>query len=90
MKHHIFKVIAVLAVLFIPACGVWHNFTTYFNLYYNTSDSFQMAEEAIYLQERSIFETQDLKCALQCKPALNKVIEKALKFCSFTKYFLCR
>jgi tetratricopeptide (TPR) repeat protein len=83
MKHQFLKLLLFTAVLFIPACGVWSDFTTYFNLYYNTSDSFQMAEEAIYLQDRSIFATQELSVPSSANQHLNKVIEKSSKILQY-------
>jgi TolA-binding protein len=83
MKYHILKISVVLAVILIPGCGVWHNFTTYFNLYYNTKDAFQQAEEMIMLEERSIFETDDLVVPGTANQLLNKVIEKSSKILQF-------
>jgi tetratricopeptide (TPR) repeat protein len=83
MKTHIIKLLLIMVVVFVPACSVWTNFTTYFNLYYNTSEAFQLAEEAIYLQERSIFETEDLSVPASANQHLNKVIEKASRILQF-------
>ena len=53
------------AILFFAAifsgCGIWGDFTTYFNLYYNTSDEFNKAEETIYEQKRDLFSTDELR-----------------------------
>jgi len=58
-------------------CGVWENFTTYFNLYYNTSDIFQQAEDAIYEQKRPIFSIAELIVPGSASQSLTKVIEKS-------------
>jgi len=70
-------------MLFIPACGVWENFTTYFNLYYNTTDAFEQAEEAISLEERSIFSTKEITVPGSANQLLNRVIEKTSKILQF-------
>jgi len=43
----------IILVLVFPGCGVWEDFTTYFNLYYNTKHKFQEAEDAIKLQRKN-------------------------------------
>ncbi len=80
-----FKIL--LAVLFsavvFSGCGVWGNFTTYFNLYYNTSDQFDQAEESIFEQKRDLFSTEELIIPSSVTQSLNKVIEKASKILQF-------
>jgi tetratricopeptide (TPR) repeat protein len=83
MKRNILYLLLLYIILFIPACSVWNNFTTYFNLYYNTLDSFELAEEAINLQERSIFATEDLSVPAAANQHLTKVIEKTSKILQF-------
>lgn len=73
---------------FIPAllffgCGVWGNFTTYFNLYYNASDLFEQAEKAIKEQKVDLFSTQELVLPGSANQQLVKVIEKASKILQY-------
>lgn len=73
---------------FIPAilffgCGVWGNFTTYFNLYYNASDLFEQAETAIKEQKVDLFSTQELVLPGSANQQLVKVIEKASKILQY-------
>jgi len=82
MKH-LFVKILYLSFLFFPACGIWEDFTTYFNLYYNTKDIFELAEEAIYQQERGIFETAEIIVPGSASQQLTRVIEKTSKILQF-------
>lgn len=75
-------------LLFIPAilfagCGIWGNFTTYFNLYYNASDLFEQAETAIKEQKVDLFSTQEIVVPGSANQQLMKVIEKASKILQF-------
>ena len=86
MKFHISflkKFIILLPVLFIFGCSVWRNFTTYFNLYYNTKDVFSQAEEAINSQKQDLFSTEELTVPGSALQLLNKVIEKASQILQF-------
>lgn len=77
------KFLYLLPLLFIFGCGIWGDFTTYFNLYYNTSDAFNQAEESINSQENDLFSTEELKVPGSALQLLNKVIEKASQILQF-------
>ena len=66
----------LLLLVVVTGCSVWDSFTTYFNLYYNTADSFEKAEEQIFAQERSLFSTKVLTVPGAANTELTKVIEK--------------
>ncbi len=79
----------LLLLVVVTGCSVWNSFTTYFNLYYNTTESFEKAEEQIYAQQRSMFSTQSLTVPGTANTELDKVIEKCsniLQFHSETGY----
>jgi tetratricopeptide (TPR) repeat protein len=80
-----FKYFAVFFIpaLFLTGCGAWENFTTYFNLYYNTVDAFEEAEKSIYEQKRDLFSTEELQIPGTTTQQLTKVIEKASKILQF-------
>ncbi len=88
MKFHISflkKSVFLLPVLFIFGCGMWGDFTTYFNLYYNTSDIFNQAEDAINSQKQDLFSTEEVTVPGSALQLLNKVIEKASQILQFHK-----
>ena len=79
----------LLLLVVVTGCSVWDSFTTYFNLYYNTIESFEKAEEQIYAQQRSLFSTEPLTVPGTANTELEKVIEKCsaiLQFHSETGY----
>ncbi len=78
------KYISIVFVLFtVSGCGIWENFTTYFNLYYNTKDKFEEAETAINLQRKNLFELEEPNISGNVPQLLNKVIEKSSKILQF-------
>jgi TolA-binding protein len=75
--------ILLLPVLFLCSCGVWDDFTTYFNLYYDTSDIFSQAEKLIKEQNIDIFSNEDIPLPGSAGQLLSKVIEKSSKILQF-------
>ena len=90
LKEQIGKNILLLTlVTFAAGCGVWNNFTTYFNLYYNTKHLFNQAEKEILAQRSDLFSrtVQPVNTATEQK--LQSVISKCsniLQFKSDSKY----
>lgn len=83
-KTRILKNFSLLVVLFtLSSCSVWENFTTFFNLYYNTSTLFEDAEKEILAQKRDLFSNDPLVIPGTAKTNLVKVIEKASKILQF-------
>lgn len=74
--------IGIISLFFI-GCGVWEDFTTYFNLYYNTKDKFQEAENAIKLQRKNLFEFEQPNISGNVPQLLNSVVEKSSKILQF-------
>jgi len=77
-----------LIIVFFPlallnGCGVWEDFTTYFNLYYNTTDLFEEAEKTIKEQKRDLFSSEELPIPGTTNTQLTKVIEKSSKILQF-------
>jgi TolA-binding protein len=73
----------MLPVFLFCGCGVWNDFTTYFNIYYDTADSFQQAEQLINEQKRDLFSNEDVPIPGSAAQLLTKVIEKASKILQF-------
>jgi outer membrane protein assembly factor BamD (BamD/ComL family) len=78
---NLFYLILVSAV--ISGCGIWDNFTTYFNLYYNASDLFEKAEKEINAQEKDLFSTEPPDIPGSANSNLVKVVEKCSDLLQF-------
>jgi TolA-binding protein len=75
-------------ILLLPAflfcgCGIWSDFTTYFNIYYDTADCFEQAEQIIKDQKKDLFSNEEVPIPGTAGQLLNKVIEKASKILQF-------
>ena len=77
------KFLFLFPVIFLFGCSIWGDFTTYFNLYYNTSDIFNQAEDAINSQKQDLFSTEETTVPGSAVQLLNKVIEKASQILQF-------
>jgi tetratricopeptide (TPR) repeat protein len=73
----------ILPLFLIFGCGIWGDFTTYFNLYYNASDVFSQAEESINSQQQDLFSNEDITVPGSAVQLLNKVIEKCSRILQF-------
>jgi TolA-binding protein len=73
----------VFAAFIFSGCTVWEDFTTYFNIYYNTKDKFQEAEDAIKLQRKNLFVFEEPNISGNVPQLLNTVIEKSSKILQF-------
>ena len=83
-RYKLSRYIVPLLLLFIlNSCSVWENFTTYFNLYYNTSTLFDGAEAEILAQQRDLFSNDPLIVPGSAKNALVKVVEKCSNLLQF-------
>jgi len=75
--------IFILPMFIFFGCGVWEDFTTYFNLYYDTADIFQKAESNINLQKRQLFSTDQIVVTPDVNQLLIKVVEKSSQILQF-------
>jgi len=81
---NLFMISIIFLVFFnFSGCTVWYNFTTYFNLYYNTTDIFSQAEESIHAEKKDIFAFNEPNVPSNVIAQLNKVIEKCSKILQF-------
>ncbi len=78
-KYHF----AIFFILSLSGCSTWDNFTTYFNLYYNTATLFDDTEAEILNQKHDLFSNEPLVVQGNSKNALIKVIEKSSKLLQF-------
>ncbi len=75
--------IIIIPALLFYGCGVWTNLTTYFNLYYNSSDLFEKAEKDIKDANKDIFSTEPVPLPSGASANINKVIEKCSQILQF-------
>lgn len=64
-------------------CGVWGDFTTYFNLYYNLSDVYSQAEASLKEQKKGLFDLEEVAVSGNATTLFNQVIEKSSKLLQF-------
>lgn len=81
---------ALISIIFLTflfqGCGLWNNFTTYFNRYYNAAVAFEEAELAIKEDaKRELFEFKELSPPSSANTNLNEVIENCSKILQFNK-----
>jgi len=77
------SLVLLILLLILSGCSVWDNFTTYFNLYFNTATLYENAEEEILSQKRDLFSIEPLVVPGTAKTALVKVVEKSSKLLQF-------
>ena len=66
-------------------CGVWYDFTTYFNLYFNTSSLFDEAETQILAERKNLFDFAEPNIPGAAVQNITKVLEKASKILQFNQ-----
>lgn len=72
-----------LAVLGLQGCGMWGDFTAYFNTYYNASVLFERAAEDVAKLRKDLFEFKEEKISKKTAKDLEQVIEKCSKIFQF-------
>ncbi len=84
------KILLILPLLmFLTGCGVWDNFITYFNLYYNADELYTKIEKQILEQKRDLFSIEPPAIPPAANADVQKLIEKCsviLQFHSTTSY----
>lgn len=76
-------VILAFISITVSGCGVWRDFTTYFNLYYNLSDLYSQAEAAIKDQKKNLYDLDEITISSNASALLNQVVDKASKLLQF-------
>ncbi len=83
-KSYLIKIFAIVAAaVFFTGCGLWNNFTTYFNGYYNTKKAFDQAEKIIHEEKKELFIYKEKAPSQQADKLLNSVIEKGSSILQF-------
>lgn len=77
-------------IILVNSCGMWNNFTTYYNRFYLAESTFEQGEEDIELnQEKPLFQFKEEKLSSKGNADFNEVIKfssKILQFNKDTKY----
>lgn len=87
MKFNLQKYFAFLLLLIFSSCGIWTDFTTYFNRYYNAKKLFEEAETELENREtkQSLFEFREEQPPPKARQNLDQVIEKCSKILQFSE-----
>ncbi len=72
------------SLIVFSGCGIWENFTTYFNLYYNADELFEKSEQQILEQKKELFSTETPTLPGTAAADLQKVIEKCSNILQFS------
>lgn len=75
--------VLVFASLYLTGCSVWSNFTTYFNLYYNASEKFAVAEKQMLEQKKNLFTLDEVKPTGATTQSFTSIIEKLSRLLQF-------
>ncbi|MCF8354804.1 MAG: tetratricopeptide repeat protein, partial [Melioribacteraceae bacterium] len=78
-----FLIPIILLTFLLNGCGVWEDFTTFFNTYYNAGKTFDLAMEEIEKLEADKFEFKQKPLGGNLKQNLELVIEKCSKILQF-------
>jgi tetratricopeptide (TPR) repeat protein len=81
-KDRIFLFLFLL--IFLPGCGVWENFTTYFNLYYNADELYTKIEKQILDQKKDLFSIEPPTIPPSANAEVQKLIEKCSNILQFS------
>lgn len=80
------KLVTLLVVAVILAgCGMWTNFTTYFNRYYNAKEKFLEAEKIINEEKKELFEFRSEKKSNKARASIESVIEGCSKILQYNQ-----
>ncbi|MFA7290376.1 MAG: tetratricopeptide repeat protein, partial [Melioribacteraceae bacterium] len=79
------NILLVALVFVVTSCGLWRDFTTYFNTYFNASRIIGLIEDEINEKITDPFEFKENKITQQQSQQLTKVIEKCSKILQFDK-----
>ena len=79
------KISLIYFLLFLSGCGLWTDFKTYFNTYYNAKVIFEEAEENLILEKTELFPFEEKPIPKNLSDSFNKVIEKTSSILQHSK-----
>jgi TolA-binding protein len=72
--------------LLLNSCGMWNNFTAYYNRFYIAETAFEEGEEEIVLnQKKPLFQFKEEKLSSQANKSFDEVIKFSSKILQFNK-----
>lgn len=81
LKNYFF----ILSLVIISGCGIWTNFKTYFNTYYNANKLFLEAETKIKKDQKKLFYYEEKKIDNKDSKKFDQVIEKTSAIMQYSK-----
>ncbi|MFH1196778.1 MAG: hypothetical protein V1720_13835 [bacterium] len=84
------QLVNFILLLFLSGCGIWTDFTTYFNAYFNASSAFDDGYEIVLTTKRDLFIYKEPALQSTAKTKFDAVIDKCskiLQFASESSYF---
>lgn len=87
IKINNYSSLLLFALLFftISGCGMWTNFKTYFNSYYNANKIFEETEEKILAARTELFSFEETVIPNNLSRSLDEVIEKTSSILQYNK-----
>ena len=70
------EILLLYFLFFFTGCGIWTDFKTYFNTYYNAKVIFEEAEEKLLSEQKDLFLYEETPIPKSLSDSFNKVIEK--------------
>jgi tetratricopeptide (TPR) repeat protein len=83
VKNHLKKYLPLIIILFLTGCGVWTDFTTFFNLYFNTNKLYEEIQNDISTLKTEAFQLKEPVISQNIKSKLNKLQEKSSKILQY-------
>ncbi|MCB0747232.1 MAG: tetratricopeptide repeat protein [Ignavibacteriae bacterium] len=78
-------IVALLSLSLLVSCGMWTNFKTYFNTYYNAQKLFLEAEDEIKANQKELFFFEEEKVPTNISKKFETVIEKTSAIMQYSK-----
>ena len=78
-------ILIALFFITISGCGMWTNFKTYFNSYYNANKIFEETEEKILEERTELFTFEETAISNNLSRNLDDVVEKTSSILQFNK-----
>jgi len=85
VKQTIKNKILLIALFILSGCGLWSNFTAYFNTYYNASRAFENAMLEVNKKPRELFAFKEPGISQLAQRNFEKVIKKCSAILQFHK-----